>query len=627
MNNLHFPTKIIFAAMLFASCIKMNAQDDRIYQPTNIMKYHHDNAFGEKNTNYKFEYDGKGRLTKFIEYEIEDGREESYFIDLKYDEYNLPVEKTVTFSDPGPYSCIKYCFYYDVNNNNRIDSILGYGKTGNNTSCLCFSLRNYYEDDKIISQKFNSTLSTFEYPTENQFVILQDDSKGIYNYYSDHSSYFLYKWLDYDYFATNGVYFQKNINGQLAHISNWEYKYYISDLEMVSRQKFSYNGNNLILILGDANMDDTIPYDDNRVEYNYDDLNRLQSIICIDNNYNNPEQDKKNLPFIHNVFSDQNLKTVDDILTSHIANSHFINVNMPENYFGVFDSLFVTSYVETPIPHYGIYDNGIYDSILDEAEWYYEITDDEGNITYQYLQSSGDTVVGGERPHIVVRTNTLYDKSKHVTHEYVYNENDTLYWWNKNLGKFTILYDFNAIAGDSWVIETENGEITMKVDAVENYIYDGKTYKMLVVNDENDIFSGKIVCGIGHLKSFFPEKLMTKDKDIRIDGMRCYWQHNLLVFKYSNEDCDAKYETIHFSVSENNENSINVYPNPGKNELVVITENFDEYDLIIKIFDINGRKVFEKTTSSETETINTTDFNSGIYLIKVGNKNIKWLKY
>ena len=81
--------------------------------------------------------------------------------------------------------------------------------------------------------------------------------------------------------------------------------------------------------------------------------------------------------------------------------------------------------------------------------------------------------------------------------------------------EFTTLYDLNAEVGDEWEIKVGYESIVMYVDSVGYYENEGERYRMLHVSDENGIFSGDIVCGIGHLTSFFPEKLMNRDKDFR----------------------------------------------------------------------------------------------------------------
>ena len=69
------------------------------------------------------------------------------------------------------------------------------------------------------------------------------------------------------------------------------------------------------------------------------------------------------------------------------------------------------------------------------SEWYYEIQDENGNITYQHLEYTADTTVNHKDVQIIIRTNTLYDKGEHqeVTREYLYLEDEVVYWWNKDL--------------------------------------------------------------------------------------------------------------------------------------------------------------------------------------------------
>ena len=134
---------------------------------------------------------------------------------------------------------------------------------------------------------------------------------------------------------------------------------------------------------------------------------------------------------------------------------------------------------------------------LSGSEWYYEILNDDGSITYQHLECVGDTLIdrAGKRPKIIVRSNTHYNRDMitEVTHEYVYEENGIVYWWNKTLEEFTKLYDFTAYSGDEWEIKVGTETITMHVDAVDYYEYEGQTYRMLHVSDSADIFIRKSI--------------------------------------------------------------------------------------------------------------------------------------
>ena len=263
------------------------------------------------------------------------------------------------------------------------------------------------------------------------------------------------------------------------------------------------------------------------------------------------------------------------------------------------------------------------------SEWYYEITNDNGSITYQYLEMASDTIINDQPIHILVRINTLYDKDKSevITHEYIYEHNDKVYWWNKTLGEFTTLYDFEAEEGDEWEIKVGIESITMHVDAVEQYEYEGRQFKLLRVSDDADIFSGDIVCGIGHLTSFFPEKLMNKDAGYRVENIRCYWQDGELVYQNGNQDCDEIYEQHHLSVDEiYTENGFAIYPNPSNNVLFVKTCHGASLQSEYRITNILGETVISGRIASENQQIKVSSLPEGIYFISIGNATMKFLK-
>ncbi len=86
------------------------------------------------------------------------------------------------------------------------------------------------------------------------------------------------------------------------------------------------------------------------------------------------------------------------------------------------------------------------------------------------------------------------------------------------------------------------------------------------------------------------------------------------------------FETI-TSVSENVKNEIKIYPNP--------TTDFININRVgegqISLTDISGKIVYQKNNCSENEIIDLTNFNSGIYILKINSKNVvvseKIIKY
>jgi hypothetical protein len=268
------------------------------------------------------------------------------------------------------------------------------------------------------------------------------------------------------------------------------------------------------------------------------------------------------------------------------------------------------------------------------SEWYYEIQNENGSITYQYMYQAGDTVVGDEPSHILVKINTLYDKDLHqdVTHEYVYERDGKLYWWNKTLEEFTVLYNFGAEVGDEWEIKVGTESLVMHVDAVEEIEYGGRTYRLLRVSDPDDLFSGDIVCGIGHLTSFFPERLMDNGDGIRVDGLRCYWIEDELVFKIGDEDCDAIYDELH-GVEEDGPSTpltgsgtLTVYPNPTNGVLFVETHGGASLPVqTYRIINLMGQILMTGQITAENQQINVSVLPKGMYFITVGGETQKFV--
>lgn len=257
--------------------------------------------------------------------------------------------------------------------------------------------------------------------------------------------------------------------------------------------------------------------------------------------------------------------------------------------------------------------------IIGGAEWYYEIQNDNGSITYQQLQQEGDTVIEHKDVKIIVRTNTLYDKHQEITHEYVYEENNVVYWWNKTLNEFTTLYDFAAETGDEWQIKVGTETITLHVDAVEPVEYDGRTYKVMNVSDEGDLFSGNIVCGIGHVASLFPEKLMQKALPFDVESLRCYWVNDDLILHMGTVDCD-EILAVEENVSAQDSESIALYPNPTNGTLYIENQG---YASTFSISNMLGQTVMTGNIA-DSQTIDVSGLDDGMYFICIGQRTVKF---
>ena len=278
-----------------------------------------------------------------------------------------------------------------------------------------------------------------------------------------------------------------------------------------------------------------------------------------------------------------------------------------------------------------LYDMCVFDPFFrPQSEWYYEIQNDDGTITYQHLEYAADTTIGTQRPKIIVRSNTHYDRDTLIetTHEYVYEENGKVYWWNKDLQEFTTLYDLTANEGDEWEIKVGTESITVHVDSVGVFGYDGETRKMLHVSDAGDFFSGDIVVGYGHLTSFFPEKLMRHNADFTVNGLRCYWVDDILLYHNGEEDCDAIYAELHNGIDENDPSTgsgtFAVYPNPTNGVLFVQTLRATSLPAY-RITNLMGQTLMRGSITTENQQIDIASLPEGMYFFTVENETHKFV--
>ena len=406
-----------------------------------------------------------------------------------------------------------------------------------------------------------------------------------------------------------------------------------------SLRTFSYTPNNKIDHIITQTLFDGEWVNSSIVQYVYDDKNRVieyQTWLWSDENeawnnikktvydFNDEEQrltvsflKKANGEWTRDHYSGQTLLYEPDLEEWEKALANYKNLTI--NQFEI-DLHYETKEIEFPW----------------QSEWYYEIVWDDGSTTYQHLEHTGDTTIQDKRPKVIVRSNTQYDKDAHteVTHEYILEVGNRVYWWNNDLQEFTTLYDYNAEAGDEWEIKVGTESIVVHVDSVGIFEYQGMSHKMLHISDAGNIFDGDIVVGFGHMTSFFPERLMNQGKGLRVDGLRCYWVEEALLYHNGEVDCDA----VHSELQDVNEDgpatpstglgALVVYPNPVNGILFIETKSVvspsapTEY----RITNFMGQTVQTGNITTEAQQVDITKLPAGMYFINVGEQTVKFVK-
>ena len=104
------------------------------------------------------------------------------------------------------------------------------------------------------------------------------------------------------------------------------------------------------------------------------------------------------------------------------------------------------------------------------------------------------------------------------------------------------------------------------------------------------------------------------------------WYYYKVLAYYQDIECysipaKARYGNEYFvkmyyspaGVDENSAPNIWIFPNPAKDLLTIKAEKLSE----VVIYNSTGQKVFEQVLDSDEVMVNTTGFNSGIYLVKI----------
>ena len=80
-------------------------------------------------------------------------------------------------------------------------------------------------------------------------------------------------------------------------------------------------------------------------------------------------------------------------------------------------------------------------------------------------------------------------------------------------------------------------------------------------------------------------------------------------------------ETLSIYSSESDLNQIQLYPNPFTHQIFI--ENSTQEDFLVKVYNFQGQLILHQTNSSEKFTIDSTDWQQGLYMISLENETTK----
>ncbi len=275
------------------------------------------------------------------------------------------------------------------------------------------------------------------------------------------------------------------------------------------------------------------------------------------------------------------------------------------------------------------------------AEWYYGSTG-FNKVHYSYLLAEKDTVINEISCRKIVGT---YVRGKGDSNSlaplYVYNNEDTVFYYNIIFSKFTPLYVFNVQKGDTltcyipyyyyyphyfdWPLPPlpppppppPDSLFQVKVDSVTILTIDGQDLRRVWTSRLNSGWDlrGSYTEKIGstylmvpnYSGSNFPENLEV--------SLRCY-KDSLISYQYTNYKCDYMYVGINelkdLSVS------ISIHPNPNRGVFVLKTTMERSSEMAGILTDVSGRTV---ASLHIPYGVNEQEFNfdlpQGIYFLQL----------
>lgn len=236
---------------------------------------------------------------------------------------------------------------------------------------------------------------------------------------------------------------------------------------------------------------------------------------------------------------------------------------------------------------------------------------------FMRFQISGDSVIQGKNCSRLLKEDQIMCMNRPAI-EYLYEENDVVYYYNYTFQELQILYDFSLSPGGSWIVHpyqetTSNDSLSATIDSVEIVSINGEQLKKLYLTyhffSENNDFNGfeyqavvlEKIGDLNYLFNFWSSLYFSCDVN-GTNGLRCYEDPNFALYETGIAP-SCEYQTF-LNLSEENLYDIQLYPNPTSGELKITFPQETSGKAIV--FDVNG---------STIETIEFLDVNQLKYIL------------
>lgn len=243
------------------------------------------------------------------------------------------------------------------------------------------------------------------------------------------------------------------------------------------------------------------------------------------------------------------------------------------------------------------------------ARWHYSLHFFGGLDTYKTITSTGDTIIQGKSCRIMVEQGLFYDTSG-IFKRYMYQSNDSVFYYNGQASHFSLLYDFGAQTGDS--IFLDGYDFYVKVIATDTMTINGQLRRVQYITGGNLLYGfwGETIEGIGNTVFMFPQG------DMFFDGpIRCY-EDSTGLYQFMDIPCDTTYIV---SVDEiESPVSCTIYPNPASSAISILFAGSGNEYYRVNVYSVPGKRVLSlEGLQSELKDIPVAELQNGLYFIEI----------
>lgn len=224
---------------------------------------------------------------------------------------------------------------------------------------------------------------------------------------------------------------------------------------------------------------------------------------------------------------------------------------------------------------------------------------------------------------------TLQDKEGNTERVLLYEDSTGIYYYDPMFQTTRILYPYLEGAGYQYDIYPILGDtshlLRVTIDSVGVENIEGQDLKMFIIStttvnlDEsqydwsfdirNADHHAKVIEHIGSTGFFMPQE--NAWNDILFHSLCSYADNAIYYQAVDSISCDEPYV---YNIPQRGSSQVNVYPNPVSDNLTVTSESPIRF---VTVYDHTGRVVWCSQSAGNSLTINTLNWSSNLYLLRV----------